>query len=149
VTGLMSRELCVKPILVIEMIAVAHRDHPLFSIRRKLSSSDLLEHMLVTIESEASGSLKHQPRLLAPRVPPVGTIESAIAAVRSGLCFGWLPRYRIQTELAGDDFVALPLVSGRTREVRLNLVCRDLSASNCEANALADLLGMNREAEIV
>jgi len=92
----------------------------------------MLQHILVTIEGAASGSLKHQPRLPAQRVLPVGTIESAIAAVRSGLCFGWLPNYRIQAELDRGDFVALPLPAGKTRDVRLNLVCRDLSASGSE-----------------
>jgi DNA-binding transcriptional LysR family regulator len=104
-----------------------------------------MEHMLVTIESMASGSLKHQPRLPAQRVLPVGTIESAIAAVRSGLCFGWLPKYRIQSELEKGEFAALPLSPGKTRDVRLNLVCRDLGASNPEANALAELLGLSSE----
>jgi DNA-binding transcriptional LysR family regulator len=149
VTGLMSRELCVKPILVIGMIAVVRYDHPLLSISRRLSRSDLMEHILVTIESMASGSLKHQPRLPAQRVLPVGTIESAIAAVRSGLCFGWLPKYSIQGELEKGEFVALPLSPGKTRDVRLNLVCRDLGASNPEANALAELLGLSSEPEVV
>jgi hypothetical protein len=44
VTGLISRELLVKPILVIGMIAVARRDHPLLSIQRRLSRSDLMQH---------------------------------------------------------------------------------------------------------
>ena len=149
VTGLISRELFLKPILVIGMIAVARRDHPLLSIRRRPSRSDLMQHTLVTIESAASGSLKQQPRLPTQRVLPVGTIESAIAAVRSGFCFGWLPRYRIQRELDAGDFVAIPLPAGKTREVRLNLVCKDLSHSNSEANALAELLGMSREAETI
>jgi len=149
VTGLISRELLVKPILVIGMIAVARRDHPLLSIQRRLSRSDLMQHILVSIESAASGSLKQQPRLPAQRVLPVSTIESAIAAVRSGLCFGWLPRYRIQTEIDNGDFVALPLPAGKTRDVRLNLVCKDLGLSNSEANCLAELLGMNREPEVI
>jgi DNA-binding transcriptional LysR family regulator len=149
VTGLMSRELFVKPILVIGMIAVVRRDHPLLSIRRRLTRSDLMQHTLVTIESAASGSPKQQPRLPAQRVLPVVTIDSAIAAVRSGLCFGWLPRYRIQSGLDSGDFVALPLPAGKTREVRLNLVCRDLSASNAEVNALAELLGINRAPETI
>ena len=149
VTGLMSRELFVKPILVIRMIAVARRDHPLLAIQRRLSRSDLLQHMLVTVEGAASGSLKHQPRLPAQCVLPVGTVESAIAAVRSGLCFGWLPQHRIQSELDSGDFVALPLPAGKTREIRLNLVCKDLSTSNSEVNALADLLGMSREPETI
>lgn len=149
VTGLMSRELFLKPILVIEMIAVARRDHRLLSIRRRPSRSDLLQHTLVTIESAASGSLKQQPRLATQRVLPVGSIESAIAAVRSGFCFGWLPKYRIRRELDSGDFVALPLTAGKTRDVRLNLVCRDLSHSSSESNALAELLGMSRELEII
>jgi DNA-binding transcriptional LysR family regulator len=107
VTGLLSREIFAKPILVIEMIAVVRHDHPLLSIRRRLSRSDLMQHMLVTIEGTASGSTKQQPRLPAQRVLPVGTIESAIAAVRSGLCFGWLPKYRIQPELDSGDFVEM------------------------------------------
>jgi hypothetical protein len=45
--------------------------------------------------------------------------------------------------------VALPLPAGKTREVRLNLVCRDVSVSNSEANALAELLGMSREPEMI
>jgi DNA-binding transcriptional LysR family regulator len=149
VTGLVSREILIKPILVIGMIAVARRDHPLLSIRRRLSRSDLMQHTLVTIESAASGSVKQQPCLPAQRVLTVSTIESAISAVRSGLCFGWLPTYRIQSELDRGHCVALPLPAGKTREVRLNLVCRDLSVSNSEANALAELLGMSREPEMI
>jgi DNA-binding transcriptional LysR family regulator len=149
VTGLMSRELFVKPILVIGMIAVARRDHPLLSIRRRPSRSDLMQHTMVTIESTASGSLKHQPRLPAQRALSVGTIESAIAAVRSGFCFGWLPKYRIHSELNSGDFMPLPLPAGKTRDVHLNLVCRDLNLGNRETNTLAELLGMSREPETV
>jgi DNA-binding transcriptional LysR family regulator len=149
VTGLMAREMFVKPILVIGLAVVARCDHPLLSIRRRLSRSDLMQHTLVTIEGMSSGSLKHQPRLPAQRILPVGTIESAVAAVRSGLCFGWLPKYRIQSEIDKGAFVELPLPAGRTRDVRLNLVCKDLSASSSEVNALAELLGVNREPETI
>lgn len=149
VTGLMSREIFVKPILVIGMIAVVRHDHPILSIRRRLARVDLMQYSLVTIEGTASGRLKQQPQLPAQRVLPVSTIESAIAAVRSGLCFGWLPKYRIQHEIDSGDFVELALHAGQTRDVRLNLVCRDLSVSNVEANALAELLGINREPEVI
>ena len=149
VTGLISRELLVKPILTIELMAVVRRDHPLLSMGRKLSRSDLMPHILVSIESPASGILKQQPRLPAQRVLPVSTIESAVSAVRSGLCFGWLPKYRIQSELDNGDFVALPLSVGGTRGVRLSLVCRDLSESNSEAYALAELLGLSRNPEAI
>jgi DNA-binding transcriptional LysR family regulator len=149
VTGLMSHELSSKPILVVRMIAVARNDHVLLTQRRRLTSADLTDHMMVAIESSASGSPKQQPRLPAQRALPVGTIETAIAAVRSGICFGWLPRYRIQAEIDNGEFVELPLSIGQTRDVRLNLVCRDLSFSNSETNALAELLGLNREPDLI
>jgi DNA-binding transcriptional LysR family regulator len=149
VTGLMSRELLVKPILTIEVVAVVRSDHPLLSTKRNISRSDLMSHLLVSIESAASGSLKQQPMPPAQRVLPVSTIESAISAVRSGLCYGWLPKYRIQSELDSGYFVELPLPLGKTRDVRLNLVCRDLSVNNSEAYALAELLGLSREPEVI
>ncbi|MES2393783.1 MAG: LysR family transcriptional regulator [Acidobacteriota bacterium] len=149
VTGLISRELLVKPILVIGMMAVVRKDHPLLGIRRRISRSDLMQHTLVTIESAASGTLKQQPRLPAQPVLSVSTVESAVAAVRSGLCFGWLPKYRIQEELERGDFLPVPLPAGQTREVRLNLVCRDLSVSSAETNALAELFGINCDPETI
>lgn len=90
-----------------------------------------------------------RPRLSAQVVLSVITIESAISAVPSGLCFGWLPKYRIQPELDRGDFVALPRPAGKTREVQLNLVCGELSQSDSEADAFADLFGSNREPEVI
>jgi len=60
-----------------------------------------------------------------------------------------IPKYRIQSEIDSGDFLELPLPDDKTRDVRLNLVCRDLSASNPEVTALAELLGMNDEPQRV
>lgn len=147
ITGLLSREFFTKPILAIRMVAVARRDHPLHAIKRKLNRPDLMQYMLVTIEGTASGTLKHQPRVPAQRVLQVSSIEAAIDAVRSGLCFGWLPAHRIQSDLAAHELVPLRLPVGGTRDVRLNLVCRDHSSLGQEVNVLAELLGLNSDLE--
>jgi|SRR6185503_766929 len=149
ITGLLSREFFAKPILGIRMVAVARRDHPLHAIKRKPNRPDLMQYMLVTIEGTASGTLKHQPRVPAQRVLQVSSIEAAIDAVRSGLCFGWLPAYRIQPDLAAHELIPLRLSAGGTREVRLNLVCKDLSSLSREVNVLAELLGFNSDLEQV
>jgi hypothetical protein len=78
---------------------------------------------------------------------PVGSIESAIDTVRSDLCFGWLPKYRIESELKTGELTPLNLSVGGTREVRLNLVCKVPSSISHEVTTLAELLGMNREPE--
>ena len=149
ISALLSREFFSKPIIAIRMVAVARHDHPLHAIKRKLNRPDLMQHMLVSIEGAASGTLKHQPRVPAQRVLQVTSIEAAIDAVRSSLCFGWLPAYRIQANLANGELLSLCLPAGGTREVRLNLVCKDLSLLSREVNVLADLLGFNRGPEEV
>jgi DNA-binding transcriptional LysR family regulator len=149
VTGLTSRELLIKPILVIGMVAIARRDHPLLSIRRRLSRSDLMQHIMVCIESAASGMLKQQPRLPAQRVLPVSTIEGNFIDSEWSLfrLAAALP-YPIRARQRGVQ--SNPAACRQdARDVRLNLVCRDLSVSNSEANALAELLGMNRESEVI
>ncbi len=69
--------------------------------------------------------------------------------MRSGLCFGWIPAYRIQSDLAGGELVSLRLPAGATREVRPNLVCKDLSSLSRGVNVLGDLLGFNCDLEVV
>jgi DNA-binding transcriptional LysR family regulator len=149
ISGLMSLECFVKPILEIRMIGVSRPDHPLQNLKRKLNRPDMMQHVLVMIEGAASGRLKQQPRVPAQRVLPVNSIEAAIDAVRSGFCFGWLPAYRIQSDLKSKQLVPLNLATGGVRDVRLNLVCKDLGASGREINALAELLGLNRHLEVI
>ena len=148
VAALMSREYYAKPILGIKVLAVARRDHPLHSLLRPASRIDLIQHTIVTIEGAASGIGKRQPRSPAQRFLSVTTIEAAIDAVRSGLCFGWLPVYRIQPYLDSGELLPVHMPVGGAREVRLNIICRDLSPGTRELNALAELLGINRELEL-
>jgi DNA-binding transcriptional LysR family regulator len=150
ITGLISHEFFVKPVLEVAMVAVARRDHPLHSQRnRKLSRADLMQHMLVAIEGGAVGMARHQPRSPAQRFLAVSTFEAAIDAVRTGLCFGWLPKYRIQPLLTEGELRLLHLPAGSTRQVRLSIVCKDWSTSSRELQALADLLGVNGAMEVI
>ena len=103
----------------------------------------------MTIEGVASGIPRRQPRSLAQRFLSVTAIEAAIDAVRSGLCFGWLPVYRIQPYLDSGELLPLRLPVGSTREVRLHIICKDLGPGSRELNALAELLGINRDLELI
>jgi DNA-binding transcriptional LysR family regulator len=105
--------------------------------------------MASIIEGIGTGPKKRQPRGPAQRFLPLGTIQSAIDAVLSGLCFGWLPIYRIQSLLDSGELRPLLMQAGSTRRVRLNLVCKDLNSSSREVVALAELLGLNRDMETI
>jgi DNA-binding transcriptional LysR family regulator len=79
----------------------------------------------------------------------VNTIEAAIDAVRSGLCFGWLPIYRIQPYLSSGELVPLRLSVGRERVTHMSLVHSNIDSTARERRALADLLGANRGVEVI
>lgn len=149
IAGINSREYFVKPILDIQMLAVARHDHPLHLLNRQITRIDMMQHMLAMIEAASSDDTRRQPRSPAQRFLPAGTIETAIDAVRSGLCFGWLPVYRIQHHLESGELVPLPMPVGGSRLVRLNLVWKDSNPGSREMSALCGLLGMNRDLEVI
>ncbi len=149
VAGLISREYFVKPILDIRMTAVARHDHPLHSMNRNVSRADMMQHTLVVVEGAGSGNAKRQPHGAAQRFLPVTTIEAAVEAVGSGLCFGWLPIYRIQPYLNRAEFLPLSMPVGGTREVRLNLICKDAHLGSREVSALAELFGLNHGTQVI
>jgi DNA-binding transcriptional LysR family regulator len=149
VAALMAREFYAKPVLEIRLLAVAHRDHPLHALGRQLSHADLIRHTIVTIEGIAGGVPKRQPRSPSQRFLSVTSIEAAVDAVRSGFCFGWLPVYRIQRYLDARELLPLRFPVGATREVRLHIVCKDVSPVSREITALAELLGIDRDVEVV
>ena len=149
ISGLPTLEYYVKPILRIRLLAVARAGHLLHSRLQPLSWIDLIQHTIATIEGAAPGIPKRQPRSPAQRFLSVTTIEAAIAAVRSGLCFGWLPMYRIKPYLDSGELLPLRMPVGGSREIRLNVVCKDLNPRLRELNALAELLGTNRKLELI
>lgn len=149
ITGLRARELFVKPILDIRMRAVATADHPLHAVSRELTRMDLLQHLAVVIEGTSRSESRRQPHSESQPHVVVNTIDSAIQAVRSGMCFGWLPVYRIAMYLNSGELVALPLPLGGERSVRLFLVLKEVDSKRGEKNMLAELLGVNRVLEVI
>jgi DNA-binding transcriptional LysR family regulator len=149
ISGIVSREYFVHPVFEIRIIAVARWDHPLHQLKRQVSRADMLGHTLVNIDGASAGSAKRQPLAATQRHLTVATIEAAVDAVRCGFCFGWIPAYRIQGPLDSGELIPLRMPTGSERQVRLNLICTDPTASSQELLLLAELLGMNREVQHV
>lgn len=148
ITALPAHELFVKPILDVRMRAVATADHPLLNLNRELTRLDLVQHPAVIIEGTGTEG-RRQPQSESQPHLVVNTIESAIEAVRTGMCFGWLPVYRIAPYLSSGELAALPLPLGGERSVRMSLVLKERSPRRHEQNTLAELLGADRDLEVV
>jgi len=148
ISGLPTREYFAKPILDIRMRAVARADHPLNRGTRQLTRLDLIQRLAVIIEG-VGPTPKKQPHSPLQRYLAVNTIDAAVEAVRSGICFGWLPVYRIAPYIDSGELTSLRLTMGGERLVRFFLICKDVDSASAERNYLAALLGADREVETI
>jgi DNA-binding transcriptional LysR family regulator len=149
ITGLMPREYFSKPILDIRLLAVARANHTLLQKDRQLTGIDLIQHSMVVIEGTEGPAPRRQPQSPSQRYLRVDSIEAGIEAVRSGLCFGWLPIYRIRPYLSSGEMIPLRLPVGGERIRRMSLVYANMDSTGQEKSALANLLGANRDPRVV
>lgn len=125
-------------IMDVALLAVARHDHPLHHTGKPhLSTADLSHHLQVRLGDE---KLPAHDSVGAPRPNwMVNTVEAAIEAVRSGLCFGWLPRHTIRAALASGELQPLPLLTVHTRQIPLVLCYADDNRAGSATRALATL----------
>jgi DNA-binding transcriptional LysR family regulator len=70
----------------------------------------------------------------------VRTISAAIAAVRSGACYGWLPEDRILDLLAAKELVPLRMYSGSTMRITLCLLKPETDPLGPTASHMAEIV---------
>lgn len=112
ISGITTSDCFLQPVVDIRMQVVASRNHPLALIAQQPTRIDVMQHILVIIEGAGSGRKFHQPHSPLQRSFTVGTVDAAVAAISSGIGFGWLPIYRIQQELERGELVPLQLPIG-------------------------------------
>jgi DNA-binding transcriptional LysR family regulator len=123
----------------IELIAVVGRTHPLAGGQAPVSRTALSRSVRVGIRGIGPlGPAEAEP---SGRVWPMSTVEAALAAVRQGLCHGWLPREAIADDLARGDLLPLALGDGAVRLIPLDLYFADGEHAPPSVRRLAALLG--------
>lgn len=130
-----------RPLIDIPFIAVARADHPLLHSGKKvLNAHDLSRHLTVTIQDPHAPSPEPPANRRVGERWTVNTVEAAVSAIASGLCFGWLPRPLAADYLSCDAWRSLPLENGGERIVSLSLVYADYDRAGPAVRALADAL---------
>lgn len=110
ITGYLGQELG-----NVEFIAVAHPNHALHQLQRKLSVQDLQSQMQVVVRDSGVRQPRDSGWLGAEQRWTVGSLATSVGFVSSGLGFAWLPRHMIARELAEGALKPLPLIQGSIR----------------------------------
>jgi DNA-binding transcriptional LysR family regulator len=108
-------------LIEIEMVAVAHPDHPLHQLARSLTSRDLQSEMQVVIKDSGQNTPRDYGWLGAEHRWTVSSIDKAITTISSGLGYGWLPQHQILEQLQRRQLKLLPLKSGQRFRTHLYL----------------------------
>ncbi len=129
-------------LMMIEHVAVAHPDHPLFSLRREITVDDLEKQLQIVI----SGINDYMTANVNYRLPRysrlwnVSGFDTAIGALRHCLGYAWLPKYRVQQWLDDDKIRILPLNKDRIYKTNLFLIFGRSMGPDSGAKRFADVL---------
>jgi DNA-binding transcriptional LysR family regulator len=105
----------------VEFVAVAHPDHPLHKMQRKLTFEDLQNQLQVVIRDSGRSKPRDVGWLGAEQRWTVSSLSTAACFVSSGLGFAWLPRHQIDRELSAGILKTLELEQGGSNHPRFTL----------------------------
>ena len=128
-------------LMEIELVAVAHPQHPLHQLARPLTSRDLQSEMQVVIKDSGQTAPRDHGWLGAEHRWTVSSIDKAITTISSGLGYGWLPQHQILEQIQQQRLKHLPLESGQRFRTHLYLTFGQEfpgEASKLLANLLRD-----------
>ena len=128
------------PLIEIEFVAVAHRDHPLHGLGRELTENDLKGQRQVVVRDTGAHRNVDAGWLGAEQRWTVSHLRTAIATIRRGLAFAWVPRDHVVDELASGELLPLPLREGAAGRATLYLVFGDRDGAGPATCALAGIL---------
>lgn len=133
-----------RPLLDIEMLALAHPDHALHRrAEAEITPATLARYLCVSIVGDSGAAANAELSPAGGRAWQVNTLEAAVEAVASGLCWGWLPAHLAAPYLAEGTLVALPLTGSNRRPIPLALCYADEARAGPATHALArQLLGV-------
>jgi DNA-binding transcriptional LysR family regulator len=121
-------------------VACASPKHPLLRLDRRISLQDLEQYQQVVLRDSGTRAPRNEGYLGAKERWTVGSLDTSIAVVESGLAYAWLPDHVVAASLAAGVLTALPLEAGGTRKVPLYLVLVRPSEAGPAAHAAVALL---------
>jgi DNA-binding transcriptional LysR family regulator len=127
-------------LLRVQLIAVAHADHPLHHLGRTLTSLDLRHYRHVVVRDSGPQRDLRAVTVDVDQRWTVGQFATSIQAVSLGYGFAWLPGAHIAGELESGLLKPLPLREGARREVPLYLILAKPDIAGPGVKKLAEMI---------
>lgn len=126
-------------LMQVRLVCVAHPDHPLHLLNRKLTTDDLSAHRQLVIRD--SGAQRTRRTIwLGERRWTVSNKATAIRAAVNGLGYAWFPEEIVREELDAGKLKPLPLQEGAEAIGTMYLIFADRDAAGPGVRRLAELL---------
>jgi DNA-binding transcriptional LysR family regulator len=135
-----------RPLMPVEFVPVAHREHSLHTLGRALGEQDLKAQRQLVVRDSGLRRKQDAGWLGAEQRWTVSHLKTSIQALKRGLGFAWVPREHIREELAGGELRVLPLEQGGSRYAQLYLVFADSDSAGPGTRELARVLQETSEA---
>jgi DNA-binding transcriptional LysR family regulator len=127
-----------EPIMSLKFLPVAHPDHALHQLDRKLSTKDLRRHRHLIVRE--SGSQRSRALgIQSEQRWTVSNMPTSIGAACRGYGYAWFPVHKIQRELADGELKPLPLAGGGERILTMYLVLADPEGAGPGVKRLAEI----------
>ncbi len=124
----------------IKFVAVAHPDHELHQLGRKVSMTDLNQHMHIVIKDSGVKQNRDSGWLGADLRWTVSNFESARALLVGGLGFSWIPAHEAQTLIQQNKLLPLSLEVEYEKQGSLYLVYANKKISGPACQLLAQCI---------
>ena len=125
-------------LMPIEGACVAHPDHPLHHLGRKVTERDLKAHRRIFLRDTAT--LREKEVSGVELRWTVSHKATAIRALVMGLGYAWIIEDTIREELAAGKLKPLPLARGGIRRAEIFLAFADAEFPGRDAARLADII---------
>jgi DNA-binding transcriptional LysR family regulator len=124
----------------VQLVAVAHKDHPLHHLNRTLSFRDLRAYRHLVVRDSGKKRDQRAAFIEVDQRWTVSQVATSIEAVCMGYGFAWLPEEHIHMELQTGLLKPLPLGEGGIREIPLYLVIANPDFAGPGVKHLANII---------
>lgn len=121
-------------------VPVASRNHALAQIVEPISEDLLKQQRQIVIRDSGTKRTQDSGWLAAEQRWTVSHFATSIAAIKAGLGFGFIPREKIQSELASGELKALTLSAGGQQTIPLYIVTTAQSHAGMATKTVRDYL---------